>query len=46
MEIVVTARCYSAVAILLHWTSALCVLALIGLGLVMTHAALTPMRQF
>ena len=46
MEIVVTARRYSTVAILLHWTSALCVVALIGLGLVMTHAALTPMRQF
>ena len=40
------ARRYTVVAILLHWTSALCVLALIGMGLVMTHAALAPMRQF
>jgi cytochrome b561 len=39
-------RRYTIVAILLHWTSALCVLVLIGMGLVMTHAALTPMRQF
>ena len=40
-----TAR-YTVVAILLHWTSALGVLVLIGMGLVMTHAGLTPMRQF
>jgi cytochrome b561 len=39
-------RRYTIVAILLHWTSALCVLALIGLGLTMTHAALAPLRQF
>ncbi|WP_407520021.1 cytochrome b [Methylobacterium oryzisoli] len=39
-------RRYSIVAILLHWASALCVLVLIGMGLVMTHAALAPMRQF
>lgn len=39
-------RRYTVVAILLHWTSALCVLALIGIGLVMTHAGLAPMRQF
>ncbi|TXN30549.1 cytochrome b [Methylobacterium sp. WL19] len=41
-----SARRYTVVAILLHWTSALCVLALIGMGLVMTHAGLAPMRQF
>ncbi|KQT89892.1 cytochrome B [Methylobacterium sp. Leaf469] len=40
------ARRYTVVAILLHWTSAFCVLALIGIGLVMTHAGLAPMRQF
>ncbi len=34
----VSARRYSAVAILLHWASALGVLALIGMGLTMTHA--------
>ncbi len=33
-------------AILLHWASALGVLALIGMGLTMTHAGLAPMRQF
>ncbi|MGX9983404.1 cytochrome b [Methylobacterium fujisawaense] len=42
----VSARRYSAVAILLHWASALSVLVLIGLGLTMTHAALAPLRQF
>lgn len=42
----VSARRYSAVAILLHWASALGVLVLIGLGLSMTHAALAPLRQF
>ncbi|CAA2155362.1 hypothetical protein MBRA_01010 [Methylobacterium brachiatum] len=42
----VSARRYSAVAILLHWASALGVLALIGMGLIMTHAGLAPMRQF
>nr|WP_042670110.1 cytochrome b [Methylobacterium sp. B34] len=42
----VSARRYSAVAILLHWASALGVLVLIGLGLTMTHAALAPLRQF
>lgn len=42
----VSARRYSAVAILLHWASALAVLVLIGLGLTMTHAALAPLRQF
>jgi len=40
------ARRYSAVAILLHWASALGVLALIGMGLTMTHAGLSPMRLF
>ncbi|MGH1571953.1 cytochrome b [Methylobacterium sp. P31] len=40
------ARRYTVVAILLHWLSALCVLALIGMGLVMVHAGLTPIRQF
>lgn len=40
------ARRYSLVAILLHWTSALGVLALIGMGLTMTHAGLTPLSQF
>lgn len=40
------ARRYSAVAILLHWASALGVLALIGMGLTMTHAGLAPMRLF
>ncbi|KAB1073494.1 cytochrome b [Methylobacterium planeticum] len=42
----VSVRRYSAVAILLHWASALGVLVLIGMGLTMTHAGLTPMRQF
>ena len=42
----VSARRYSAVAILLHWVSALGVLVLIGLGLTMTHADLAPLRQF
>ncbi len=42
----VSARRYSAVAILLHWASALGVIALIGMGLIMTHAGLAPMRQF
>ena len=42
----VSARRYSAVAILLHWASALAVLVLIGLGLTMTHAVLAPLRQF
>lgn len=42
----VSARRYSAVAILLHWASALGVLVLIGLGLTMTHAGLAPLRQF
>jgi cytochrome b561 len=42
----VSARRYSAVAILLHWASALAALVLIGLGLTMTHAALAPLRQF
>ncbi|MCJ2097511.1 cytochrome b [Methylobacterium sp. E-046] len=42
----VSARRYSAVAILLHWASALAVLVLIGIGLTMTHAALAPLRQF
>jgi cytochrome b561 len=41
-----TARRYTVVAILLHWTSALGVLALIAMGLAMTHAGLAPMRQF
>jgi cytochrome b561 len=42
----IPARRYSAVAILLHWASALAVLVLIGLGLTMTHAGLAPLRQF
>jgi cytochrome b561 len=42
----VTARRYAAVAILLHWTSALGVLALIGMGLLMTRAGLAPMHRF
>ena len=46
MAWVASARRYSAVAILLHWASALGVLALIGMGLTMTHAGLAPMRQF
>lgn len=46
MAIRVSARRYSAVAIGLHWASALGVLALIGMGLTMTHAALAPLRQF
>ncbi|MGU3285122.1 cytochrome b [Methylobacterium mesophilicum] len=46
MATVETARRYTVVAILLHWTSALCVLGLIGMGLTMTHAGLAPMRQF
>lgn len=46
MATAVSARRYSAVAILLHWASALAVLVLIGLGLTMTHAALAPLRQF
>jgi cytochrome b561 len=39
-------RRYTHVAIALHWISALAVLALIGIGLVMTHADLAPMRRF
>ena len=39
-------RRYTLVAILLHWTSALGILALIGMGLAMTHAGLAPLRQF
>jgi cytochrome b561 len=46
MATAVSARRYSAVAILLHWASAACVLALIGMGLTMTHAGLAPLRQF
>jgi cytochrome b561 len=42
----VSARRYSAVAILLHWASALGVLVLIGIGLTMAHAGLAPLRQF
>ena len=37
---------YTRVAIALHWLSALAVLGLIGLGLVMTHGDLAPMRRF
>lgn len=37
---------YSRVAILLHWVSALCVLALLGMGLLMVHGDLAPMRRF
>ncbi len=46
MATVETTRRYTLVAILLHWASAFGVLALIGMGLTMTHAGLTPMRQF
>lgn len=42
----IPSRRYGRVAILLHWLSALCVLALIGMGLAMVHLGLTPMRQF
>lgn len=37
---------YTRVAIALHWLSALAVLGLIGIGLVMTHGDLAPMRRF
>ncbi|WP_306421724.1 cytochrome b [Methylobacterium trifolii] len=33
-------------AILLHWLSALCVLGLLGIGLLMVHADLAPLRRF
>lgn len=39
-------RRYTRVAILLHWLSALCVLGLIGMGLLMVHADLSPMDRF
>lgn len=37
---------YGTVAILLHWVVAAGVLALIAIGLAMTHLTLAPMRQF
>ncbi len=37
---------YSAVSIALHWLIALGILALIGIGLAMTHLALAPMLKF
>jgi cytochrome b561 len=37
---------YSAVAIALHWLIALGILALIGIGLAMTHLTLAPLTQF
>jgi cytochrome b561 len=37
---------YTRVAILLHWVSALCVLGLLGMGLLMVHGDLAPMRRF
>ncbi|MCE4225838.1 cytochrome b [Methylobacterium sp. C25] len=46
MGTAVSARRYSLVAIVLHWASALGVLALVGIGLTMAHAGLTPVRQF
>ncbi|MCJ2128168.1 cytochrome b [Methylobacterium sp. E-045] len=39
-------RRYTRVAILLHWVSALCVLGLLGMGLLMVHGDLAPMRRF
>ena len=39
-------RRYSRVAILMHWISALCVLGLLGMGLLMVHGDLAPMRRF
>ncbi len=41
----VTAR-YSAVAIVLHWLIAACILALLAMGLVMTHVKLAPATLF
>jgi cytochrome b561 len=46
MAIDAPARRYTIVAILLHWVSALGVLALIGIGLAMEHGGLTPMQKF
>ncbi|QYE36330.1 cytochrome b [Polymorphobacter sp. PAMC 29334] len=37
---------YDAVAIFLHWTMAAGILVLIAIGLVMTHASLSPARTF
>jgi len=37
---------YHPVAILLHWTIALGILALIAIGLAMTHLGLAPMQKF
>ena len=37
---------YTAVAIVLHWLIAIGILALIGVGLAMTHLTLAPMLQF
>lgn len=39
-------RRYTRVAIALHWLTAAAVLALIGIGLVMTQTDLAPMRRF
>ena len=46
MRMQAPSRRYTRVAILLHWLSALCVLALIGMGLAMVHLELAPMRRF
>jgi cytochrome b561 len=37
---------YTAVAMVLHWLIAIGILALIGVGLAMTHLTLAPMLQF
>lgn len=37
---------YSIVAIILHWVIAMGILTLIGLGLIMDHVSLDPMRMF
>lgn len=39
-------RRYTRVAIVLHWLSALCVLGLIGMGLLMVHGDLAPLHRF
>jgi cytochrome b561 len=41
-----SARRYSLVAIVLHWLSALGILALVAMGLAMTQLELAPMRKF
>ena len=44
-EAIVRSR-YDAVAIILHWTIGLGILALIAIGLTMTHLGLAPMAKF